>query len=59
VEGFVPVIVGGDAQPGDSGGIVAHLGDLLFQGHAGDKVLDAFIEWEGRVEVFFHDQDYT
>ena len=33
VEAFIPVVILGDAEARDGGGMVLHLGDLLFEGH--------------------------
>ena len=41
---LVPPVIGGHVQPLDGGRRVHHLGDLLFQGHTGEQVLDALLE---------------
>ncbi len=52
VQTFVPPIVFGNAETRDSNGVIAHLRDLLFEGHATDEVADPLINWERGVHKF-------
>src|SRR5437868_2243991 len=51
VQGLVPPVVGGHAEPVDGGGDVLHLVDLLLEGHARDKVGGARLEGEALIEI--------
>ena len=37
MEGLRPPLVGGDAEPGDGGGVVGEKGDLFMEGEEGDE----------------------
>src|SRR5579862_3692095 len=49
VEAFVPPVVGGDVEAGNGGGAIKGLRDFFFEGEAGDQVVDALNDGEGRI----------
>ena len=44
VQPFAPVVVLGDAKPGDGRGMIVHLLSLLLERHARDQRIDALIQ---------------
>ena len=51
VKTFVPPVVGGDVEARDGRCNVLHLEDFFVGGEAGDEVVDALVNGEGRIEV--------
>jgi hypothetical protein len=51
VKALAPVVVGGDVEARDAGSCIDELRDFLFEGHAGDEVVDALLGGERGVEV--------
>jgi hypothetical protein len=46
VQGFVPPVVGGHAQPLDGRSVIDHLRDFFLQGHTGNQSVYALLDRE-------------
>ena len=51
VQGLAPPVIARNLQLGNRARLIHHLGCLLFQGHALDQIVDARIDWLGRIKI--------